>query len=569
MLLNLHVKNLALIQEADVYFGEGLNILTGETGAGKSIIIGSMNLALGEKIPKDLIRQDGQDAFVELVFAIDSQAQKEHLEALGIDTAEEQTVLTRRIMGGRSISRINGQTASAGLLKETAAVLLDMHGQHEHQSLLYKKKHLEILDVYGRQIIGPEKEKTALAYRRLKDAREQLDHFSMDKEQREREISFLEYEIHEIENAGLTEGEDQELEELYRKLSNAKKITEAVQNAHMLTGYEGDGAGELLGRACRLLSSVQEYDKELVSLCAQAEELDGLLNDLNRTLSSYRESMEFGEETFYNTEKRLDELNRLKTKYGGTISQVLDSLEQKKKRLLDLMDYEEKRRALESELDQAKTAYLKAAAVLTEKRKETAQRFTGAVREELADLNFLHVVFEMRFGVLEHGSANGMDDGEFLISTNPGEAVRPLASVASGGELSRIMLAIKTVLAEKDATGTLVFDEIDVGISGRTAQMVSEKMAKIAENHQVICITHLPQIAAMADTHFVIEKSVKDGGTVTGIRQLSREEIISELSRMLGGAQITDAVRNNALEMKRQAGAIKDKISRNDKFIAD
>ncbi len=557
MLLNLHVKNLALIDEADVYFRDGLNILTGETGAGKSIIIGSMNLALGGKMPKDFVRKEGEDAFVELVFELDNDIQKQQLALLEVDTPEDQVVLTRRMVGGRSISKINGQTANAALLKEVAAVLLDMHGQHEHQSLLYKKKHLEILDAYGKLVIGPQKKLTQEAYDRYKNAKEALANFAVDEEQRQRELSFLEYEINEIEEAALFEGEDEQLEALYKKLTNGKRITEAVQNAYQCSGYDMDGAGEQMGRVCHALSSVQEYDEELKALYAQAEELYSLLNDFNRELSSYQQNMQFGDEEFYQTEKRLDQVNHLKSKYGQSISLVLSYLEEKKQRLADLQDYEQKLMELEQTLQKEEQTYIMEAAELTKLRKQTAKELTKVIGKELQDLNFLHVCFEMNFEALNHYTANGVDETEFVISTNPGEPVKPLGMVASGGELSRIMLAIKVVLAEKDATGTLVFDEIDVGISGRTAQMVSEKMAKIAKSHQVICITHLPQIAAMADAHFAIEKSVKDGETTTKIFLLNECEMIDELSRMLGGAEITEAVRTNAIEMKKLAETTK------------
>lgn len=557
MLLNLHVKNLALIDEADVYFRDGLNILTGETGAGKSIIIGSMNLALGGRLPKDFVRKEEEDAFVELVFQLDNSIQRQQLSLLDIETPEDQVVLTRRMVSGRSISKINGQTANAALLKEVAAVLLDMHGQHEHQSLLYKKKHLEILDAYGKAAIEPQKQLTQEAFVAYKNAKEALESFVVDEEQRQRELSFLEYEIHEIEEAALVDGEDEQLEALYKKLSNGKRITEAVTSAYQYSGYEMDGAGEQMGRVCHVLSAVEEFDEELRGLYTQAEELDSLLNDFNRELSSYQQNMQFGDEEFYQTEKRLDLLNHLKSKYGQTIGQVLSYLEEKKQRLADLQDYEQKLAKLQQAVKSYECTYLEEAGKLTSLRKATAVELTAVIREELADLNFLHVSFEMHFAPLSSYTANGMDEAEFLISTNPGEPVKPLGMVASGGELSRIMLAIKVVLAEKDATGTLVFDEIDVGISGRTAQMVSEKMAKIARSHQVICITHLPQIAAMADAHYLIEKSVEQEETTTGIMLLDEPQMIEELSRMLGGVEITDAVRNNAIEMKKLAETTK------------
>ena len=375
----------------------------------------------------------------------------------------------------------------------------------------------------------------------------------MDEEERLREITFLEYAIKEIEDADLKEGEDEALEADYRKFSNGKKIMEAVNAAYQYTGNQSDNVSELTGRALRELNAASAYDEKVKGLEEQLLEIDNLVNDFNRELADYIDETEFDDETFYRMEKRLDELNHLKSKYGSTIADILSELEKKQGRLQQLQDFDQYIGNLKQKLADAEQDLKKYCDKVSKIRKKYAKKLTGAVTEALKDLNFLDVKFEKEFGQTADYTANGTDDPEFLISTNPGEPVKPLGKVASGGELSRIMLAIKTVLADQDAIETLIFDEIDSGISGRTAQMVSEKMNVLAKNHQIICITHLPQIAAMADAHYLIEKSVENKTTVSKIKCLSGEESIDELARMLGGVEITEKVRESAREMKELA----------------
>ncbi len=558
MLQSLHVKNLALIDEAEVDFTEGLNILSGETGAGKSIIIGSINLALGEKVQKEMLRESAEDgelepALVELIFRVTDERQRAQLEDLEVYPEDEEVIFSRRIVNGRGTAKVNAQSVPASRVKEIAAILIDIHGQHEHQSLLSKKKHLEILDDFaGEKLVAP-KAAMADAYREYRRLAEELEHADVDVEERLREISFLEYEIKEIEDASLREGEDEELEADFRKFSNGRKIVEAVNTAYGSTGGGMESASDLIGRALRELSSVTSYDEKLAELEQELLEIDNLLNDFNRELSDYVESMDFDDETFYQVEKRLDEVNHLKSKYGSSITEVLQALSEKQERLMQLKDYDQYLEELKGKVATAKKDLEKKSLVVSEIRQEYAKKLTQAVTGALQDLNFLDVRFTMEFGRLTDYTANGIDDAEFMISTNPGEPLKPLGKVASGGELSRIMLAIKTVLADEDAVETLIFDEIDSGISGRTAQMVSEKMNVLGRSHQIICITHLPQIAAMADSHYLIEKSVCNQSTVSTIRRLAAEESVNELARMLGGVEITETVRKSAEEMKELA----------------
>lgn len=554
MLIHLHVKNLALIEDIEVEFGPGLNILTGETGAGKSVLLGSMQLILGGRTARDMIRTGASSALVELLFQVENKKAEAALNSLGVFTEEGQVLLSRKITDGRSINKINGETCTVGQMKAAAECLLDIHGQHEHQSLLYQDKQLEILDAYGREKIRPAKETVRQSYREYQKCMKALKELDTDEEQRNREKAFLEFEISEIEKAHLLLGEDEELETLYRKLNNGKLILETLQSVHSLTGYDsGQGAGEAVGTGVRELSRVTEYDTQLESMAETLQEIDGLLNDFNRELSSYVEDLSFDDETFYETEKRLDQINGLKAKYGRTIEDILEYQNTQQQKLEKLARHEENFLEAQRNLKKAEEQLEKDSYVLSEIRKDYSKTLTEKIIEGLRDLNFLDVKFRIDFQRKQEFTDNGYDSIEYEISTNPGESVKPLGRIVSGGELSRIMLAIKAILADRDQIETLIFDEIDTGISGRTAQKVSEKMAVIGSCHQVLCITHLPQIAAMADTHFEIEKHQKGSETITEIHPLGEKEAVRELARLLGGAEITDTVLKNAMEMKELA----------------
>lgn len=553
MLQNLHVKNLALIDEIEVEFKDGLNILTGETGAGKSIILGSISLALGGRYTKDILRQGAEYGFVELTFLVENESQQKKLKEMDIYPEEGMVTLSRRLMAGRSVSRINGETVQMGLLKEVSSILIDIHGQHEHQSLLYKKNHLGIVDAFAREYLAEDKKKAAQAYKAYKACEKELKEAMADESQRVKELSFLKFEVSEIQEAHLLPGEDEELESLYRRMTNSKKIADSVNEAYLYTSEGGGNASEALSRAIRALSEASEYDDRAAQLYDQLVEVDSLLNDFNRELADYSKTCEFSDEEFYETENRLNEINHLKTKYGDTVEKILDYCASQEERIGILEDYDNYILRLKDQCAKAEEALRQSTARLTKIRKKQAKILEQAIEEGLKDLNFENVKFRIQFESTKDYTAEGMDDIEFMISLNPGQPVKPLAGVASGGELSRIMLAIKAVMAKRDETETLVFDEIDVGISGRTAQKVSEKMAFIGTKHQVICITHLAQIAAMADHHYMIEKSTKKGDTKTSIELLDEKRSIEELARILGGARITDTVVQSAVEMKELA----------------
>ena len=557
MLQNLHVKNLALIDESEVELHYGMNVLTGETGAGKSIIIGSINLALGEKIPREMLRDNDQPALVELLFVVDRQETKEKLRELDVELTDDTVLLSRKISAGRAVGRVNGETVSVSRMKEIAGLLIDIHGQNEHQSLSNKKKHLEMIDAYGKKELTPLKDNVRKLYHTYSRLKEEWDGANLDTGQRQREASLLEYEVQEITEANLKVGEDEDLEEDFKRFSNGKKILEAVNHAYEITGGEMESASSAIGRAVRELSMVSSYDKTVESLESQLLEIDSLLSDFNRDLSGYLDENDFDEATFYEMEKRLDVINHLKSKYGETIEEILGALDEKSARLEQLQDYDAYMDKLKQQLSKGTEELRQASKELSDARKKVAEQFTKEVKQALGDLNFLHVEFEMPFEETPDFTPNGMDDAQFMISTNPGEPIKPLVKVASGGEMSRIMLAIKTVMAESDDIECLIFDEIDAGISGRTAQMVSEKMNVLSRNHQIIVITHLPQIAAMADSHYLIEKSVNQEITTSHIFPLEEEDAVKELARMLGGVEITDAVLENAKEMKALAYRMK------------
>lgn len=552
MLLELHVKNLALIEKADVEFGEGLNILTGETGAGKSIIIGSVSMALGGKASRDSIRHGADYAYIELVFSVKGEDRLQALRELDTEPTEDGLVIiSRKITPSRSISRINDETVTAARLRQITGLLLDIHGQHEHQSLLYKSKHLEILDAYVKAQTQPAKKKMEEEYKNYCILKKRLSSFEMDHDARLREADFLRFEIQEIEDGNIKEGEEEELTARYRRFSHARRIAENLNEAY--DSLQADA----VTRALRSVEQVTEYDEALQSIRDQLYDAEAILSDAGREISAYISSMEFDEESWRQTEERLDQIHSLQNKYGASVLAIQASLEEKRKRLEELENYDAFREQTEKKLKISTDYLCRLCTDLSEIRKKASVELVKRIRSGLLDLNFLDVEFDMEFETLDHFTPDGWDEVQFLISTNPGQPMRPLKDVASGGELSRIMLAIKTVLADSDEIPTLIFDEIDTGISGRTAQKVSEKLSYIAGSHQVICITHLPQIAAMADIHFEIRKSTSEGSTATTIERLGREETVRELARLLGGAQITEAVLKNAREMKELADQTK------------
>lgn len=555
MLVSLHVKNFAIIDEVWVDFGPGLNVLTGETGAGKSILLGALNMALGAKTGKEVLGKNGEYALAELVFEGEQERVGRILEQYDLPR-EDTIVISRKVSeSGRSTARVNGEAVSQNVLKELAAVLLDIHGQHEHQSLLRAESQLQLLDRYA--LFGTEhgslKRQMREQFHAYEAARKSFEEAQGHKESYVREQDLLAYEVKEIEEAALKKGEDALLEERYQELLHANRCEEAVSGALSLLEDGRDSSLERLGRALRGTSKVSGVSKELAEIHEELSLLEEQMSAVTARMGQYLESLAGSEEEFRETEERLNRINRLKAKYGASIQDILNYGSKAAKKLEQYSDFEGYLEQLQAAMEQSRRSMELTAKQLSKLRAEGAGALGSLVRQALEELNFLEVRFEVAVTEREQLAATGGDEVSFLIGTNPGEPLRPLAKIASGGELSRIMLALKSVFAGTDEIDTLVFDEIDVGVSGRTAQKVAEKMAAIGRHHQVICITHLPQIAAMGDLHFYIEKRASEGSTVTTIARLSEEERVRELARILGGAKITESAMEHAREMRQLA----------------
>lgn len=554
MLLNVHVKNLALIEDVDICFREGLNILTGETGAGKSIIIGSIGVALGAKAGKDLIRQGADTALVELVFSVSEQETIDKLRNMDIEPEDGQIIITRKLTNGKSIIKVNGETMTATALRQVASLLIDVHGQHDYETLVHTDKHMDILDAYAGAEVVALKSDVSNTYKDYKESLAQLEEFSKDEEQRIRDLSFYEYEANEISTAELQVGEDEALEEEYKKMTHSRKIIESIGVVYEGLCGADNSISSTLSYGLREMSSVSGLDKKLEDFYESLNTMDSICSDLSKELSRYMDELNFDEQRVAYVSERLDTINKLKLKHGRSIEDILKKLNDLNEKISNLNNYDEAKKQLEAKVTEQEKLLKTNSDKLSAARKKAAKELEKSIVQALMDLNFLEVKFEIAFTPLEKYTSKGQDAMEFMISTNPGEPLKPLAKIASGGELSRIMLGIKAILAKKDAVDTLIFDEIDTGISGKTAGMVADKMSSISGEHQVICITHLPQIAAYADAHFVIEKNVINGNTTTDIRLLDEDTSVGELARMLGGTVITDAALDNARELKKLAG---------------
>lgn len=561
MLINLHVKNLALIEEVDVDFTNGLIVLTGETGAGKSLILGSVNIALGNKVPKDVIRTGADFSIVELTFLVNDEIIKK-IKNMDIFVGEDNTVtVTRKISESRSVSKINGETVNINTLKQIMGMLIDIYGQHDHQSLLYPGKHLEILDNFAKEEIREDKEELKELYRSYSELKKRLENYDMDESKRAREIEFAQYEVDEINLADLKNEEDIRLEETFKKLSNSQEISLGMAEVYGYLNYESDfGAGNLIGRAVSAMNGIKSMDENIAEFQNMLYDIDTICRDLTKQLEDYNNSLEFDPAYAKEVEDRLDTINHLKLKYGRTIEDVLDYRDNKQIYLDQLNNYQDEIEKINQKINEYENKMRVVSEQLTAKRRKAAIELEKLVTDALVDLNFISVEFRIEIKQKEHLTDEGTDYVEFMISTNPGEPLKPLAKVASGGELSRIMLAIKSILATEDEIETLIFDEIDTGISGKTASMVAEKLARISKNHQVLCISHLAQIAAMADNHYLIQKKSENDVTTTNIYQLGRNESIEELVRINGDGTITSAAISHAMEMKDMADRTKSNL---------
>lgn len=558
MLTHIRVQNIALIDEADIDLEEGLNVLTGETGAGKSILLGAINLALGARSSKDTVRDPSRAAEVALLFTDYKPEVVRLLEEMGIEAPDGELLIRRRFSGTRSTCMINQSMATTAQVRQLASLLIDVHGQHEHQSLLNVASHIDLLDRFISRIpveLGVMGE----LYSDHQKLRKELDHFQESGRDRQRLMSLMAYELSEISETAWKKGEEEQLVEERKRLIYSEKLQEESRKAYELIGGSGREASALdqLDEALSAIHHIETYDPEFFGPYSQTlADSISLLRDTAREFRDYAERTEADPERLAQLEDRYDQIQRIQKKYGATVEQVEAYRKKTEKEYKDLENLDETIRRLEEGISRKEKELRRQADLLTSLRKEAAGIIEKEITDVLKTLEFTDPVFQIQIEPSKITS-KGQDKVTFMIRTNVGEAIKPLSQIASGGEMSRVMLAIKTVLAKQDEIGTLIFDEIDTGISGRTAQSVAEKMAMIGLYHQVICVTHLPQIAAMADAHLRIEKQTSDGHTVTQIGKLGEKETEDELARMLGGAKITGAVRENAAEMKALARAFK------------
>lgn len=560
MLQRLFVKNVALIEELDVAFTAGFNVLTGETGAGKSIVIDAVNLVLGERASRELIKHGADKARVEAVFEIKGRdGLLSALEEMGLPCEEPGELLLSREMSaaGKNICRVNGALVNLATLKEITDQLVDVHGQHAHQSLLSKSRHMEYLDSFAQEEIRPWKEGVAAAAARYKQVQKELLEGFGSEEERAREMDMLRYQIQEIEKAGLYEGEEEALLGERKVLQNAARIMEAMEQGSEALSGEGETALSLVNAAWRQLQGIGELSAEYGALSQRLEEAYYALEDISYSLRDMQAGFEYDPQRAEQIEERLALYHSLKRKYGEDYEAIMGYLAASAERLEKLEGSEERRANLERELQQAAEVYRQQADGLTQARRAAAAALETGMVQELKELGFAHGDFAVAFHPVDGISSLGAERVEFLLSANAGEPLKPLEKVASGGEMSRIMLAMKAMFAKGDAIETLIFDEIDTGISGRIASVVGEKMVRIARDHQVLCVTHLPQIAAMADAHYLVEKSETDGHARTSLRALTLQERYVQVAAMMSGVGQSAAALEHAKELVDSCAAAK------------
>lgn len=538
MLEHLHIRNVALIKESEISFGDGLNILTGETGAGKSMIIDSLQFALGGRAGKDFLRHGEKQAAVEALFSVQSQALTEKLAENGIVPEEDGTLLITRTLSeaGKSVCRINGSTVTVGMLKEIAEDMIDIYGQHEHQSLLNPVKHIRLLDRFCGAGFGEAMEEYKNSRQRLKDLEKQLTILIGDESQKEQRMDMLLFQKEEIEAAELQEGEEDALLEQKKRLSSMERLIRLTGESVTLL-YDGDdrapSACDQLGDALAKLQEAAEYDAALSPLADALADGYAAVEDCARELKREAEEQEADPEELERIEERLQLFYKLKRKYGGSIEAVLEFYEKAVQELEFLSNSSEKAAELSAKKAAEEKRLSALAETLTARRRATAEQVEEQIETALHDMEMKHARFHIQIEEKADWGADGKDKVEFLISANAGEPLKPLAKIASGGEMSRVMLALKTVLVDADEIGTFIFDEIDTGVSGRTARRVGEKMRFLGGKRQLLCITHLPQIAAMADNHFLIEKESDAGETVTRVTALDEEGAVREVARLM------------------------------------
>ena len=557
MLQLLHIENIAIIERADISFEPNFNALTGETGAGKSIVIDAMSAVLGQRASRELIRTGANKAFVSASFTDVSPVL---MEEFGIEP-DEELLLQREIHAdGKNVCRVNGRPFTVTQLRALGSRLLNIHGQHDGQQLLDEEQHLVYLDAFGR--VDALHSNYQTNYEELQTLQRRIRSLQMDEAEKARRIDTLRYQIKELERAKLSPGEEDELLSRRNFLRNAEKFISAVEGAHFsLSGDDGSyGALTLLRQAQEFIGSIRTLDDEYAELYTRFDGLYSELYDLAETVSDKRESFEFSPNELDEVEGRLDQLYRLKKKYGPTVEEMIAYLERCRAEMETIEDAADTLIQLENQRVKAQKTAQSAAIALSDARKAAAKELEMRILAELQQLDMGKIRFSVDFEEQELAE-NGMDRVRFLMSANLGEELRPIHKIASGGELARVMLAMKNVLSEQDQVGTMVFDEVDTGVSGRAAQRVAEKMAQISRKKQVLCVTHLPQLAAMADTHFSVEKGEADGRTYTKVQQLDRAQRKAELARLTGGAHISEVMLSGAEELLSGAERFKESLA--------
>lgn len=562
MLSHLLIKNVALIEEIEVDFEKGLNIISGETGAGKSIIIGSINFVLGERPDKDFIRSGEDMALVEALITIngDNLSVINELKDMGVELDCENNLIISRTAGrdGKTACRINGRTITVGMLKEISAFLIDVHGQHEHHSILNPNRHIDLLDRFCGERLDKNKALLAASLKRYRETVKKIEELAGDEKERAVKIDLLEFQKNEIEMAALERDEELYLAERRKILAGANKLMENASEAlDSLYRSDGRSAADSIASAINNLNEISAMDSSKTQMYEMLETISLQLEEVVSELRHYSDTIENDPEQLYEVESRLDLIYNLKRKYGGSVNEILDYYEKVSEQLLFISNSEEELNKLNGEKNGLEKEIYALCAEMTEERITNALKIQSQIEAVLKDLGMPKAVFKIDVGKKEEFGNNGIDKVEFMISPNLGQDLKPLAKIASGGEMSRVMLALKVVLSSSYSIETFIFDEIDTGVSGRTAQQVAEKLALIGKTHQILCITHLPQIASMGDCHFLIEKKSDKDNTLTTVYKLDIDASIKELTRLIGGAKITDATVKAAKEMKNMAIQLK------------
>ena len=561
MLTNLHVKNLALIDEAEVEFGPGLNILTGETGAGKSLIIDALGFSLGGRANREIIRRGEEQAVVESVFSIDDKKIEKILDDMDIEHGEDNTLVIRRIlhMNGKSVCKVNGTTVTVGQLKELSSCLVDFHGQHEHQSLLNPSKHIELLDKFCGTELDAEKAKLAEFLKKYKITMKEMKAIAGNESERERRTEILSYQISELETADIKPGEEDTLTERKKILQNGERMREMAGKCIniLYNGVNGLPASDMVTEAADTLRQLNDIDISVKLIYEIVNSAAIQLNEAERELKRYFENLETGDDEIEKIEERLSIIYAFKKKYICTSDGLAEKLENLRNEYDMLMHSRERLEVLENDRKELFKSMVDVCKVMTDIRKKKAEAIEKDIETNLRELEMDKARFKIRIDQKNQLGIDGWDDVEFMFTANEGEELMPLAKIGSGGELSRVMLALKVVFGNVDSIGTFVFDEIDTGISGRTAQKVAEKMHKAAKAKQILCITHLPQIAAMADSHYMIEKINQKGRTRTVIKMLKKNEEVRDIARLMAGSEVTEMSVNAAREMKELASKFK------------